>query len=304
MTRLFERVTGVRAGWLDRSDRGVIRATGSDRVRFVNGMVSNDVEQLSPGQGCAALLLDRKGHVLSDLWVLAEDESLLIDTAAGTVDEVASVLEKHVIADDVQIEKLDWGQRAFEGSGIDDWLAENGLPQPTRDRFEVDAAGRIWLGGGVLSSGGARVLGPHESLDELCAGLPAIDDAAAEILRVELARPRYGVDVGPRNFPLEARLDAAISETKGCYIGQEIIARLIARGAVNRFLVQLASDAPVSVGDEIRSGATRVGAVTSVAVSPERGPLALGYVRRAESDPGSELEIAGVRARVVEPAES
>ncbi len=306
MGELFERVTGSRAGWMDHSGRGVIRATGGDRVRFLNGMLSNDIEALGACESCYATLLDRKGHVLSDLFVLNLGEQILVDTAAGTGDEVFGVLGKHVVADDVELENLSaaWGQTSFEGPGARDWLAEHGLSRPEPGHLEIDETGRVWLGGGALSDDGARVLGPRDSLRGLADGLPQLEAAAAEILRVEWLRPRYGVEVGPRNFPLEARMDAAISETKECYIGQEIIARLISRGAVNRFLVQLATDEPVSVGDEIRSGSARVGAVTSVAVSPERGPLALGYVRRAESEPGTALEVGGVGARVVEPTGS
>jgi folate-binding protein YgfZ len=303
MIELFERVTGARAGWLDHSDRGLVRATGGDRVRFLNGMVSNDVEGLGPGDSCYATLLDRKGHVLSDLYVMDVGEAILIDAAPGTGDEVFDVLGKHVIADDVELENLSasWGEFAFEGPGARSWLAERQRPCPEPSHLEVDDAGRLWLGGGALSDQGVRVLGPHDTLAALCDGLPQIEPGAAEVLRVEWFRPRYGVDVGPRNFPLEARMDAAISETKGCYIGQEIIARLISRGAVNRFLVQLQTERPVAVGDEIRAGSTRVGSVTSVAESPERGALALGYVRRAESEPGTALEVGGVGAKVVEP---
>ena len=306
MGELFERVTGSRAGWMDHSGRGAIRATGGDRLRFLNGMLSNEVEALGAHESCYATLLDRKGHVLSDLFVLNLGEPILLDTAAGTGDEVFAVLDRHVVADDVELENLSaaWGQSSFEGPGARDWLAEQGWPRPEPGHLEIDETGRVWLGWGALSDAGVRVLGPRDSLPGPGDGLPQLDAAAAEILRVEWFRPRYGVDVGPRNFPLEARMEAAISDTKDCYIGQEIIARLVARGAVNRFLVQLATDEPVSVGDEIRSGSTRVGSVTSVAVSPERGPLALGYVRRAESEPGTALEVAGVGARVVEPPRS
>jgi folate-binding protein YgfZ len=301
---LFEHVTGGRAGWLDPGSRGLIRATGSDRVRFLNGMVSNDVEALASGEACWATLLDRKGHVLSDLWVLALSDAILLDTAAGTGDEVFGMLDRHLIADDVALENLSesWGARVFEGPDCRDQLRELGHPVPAPSRVELDDEGRIWLGAGALSADGVRVLAPRTALPEPGGSLPRIEDGAAEILRVERARPLYGVDVGPRNFPLEGRMDAAISDTKGCYIGQEIIARLISRGAVNKFLVQLSTERAVSVGDEIRAGATKVGAVTSVAESPERGPLALGYVRRAESEVGTALDVGGVPARVVEPA--
>lgn len=302
MSDRFERVTGAAAGWLDHATRGRIVARGRDRARFLNGMLSNDVEALESGRGCWATLLDRKGHVLSDLEVVNLGESILLDTAAGTGAAVLEILDKHVVADDVEFEDhgASWGSLSFEGPGARAFLSARAHPAPEPDRAEVDDEDRVWLGGGALSDEGVRVYGPADRLDGLCEGLSRIDDGAAEILRVERAIPRYGVDVGPRNFPLEARMDAAISDTKGCYIGQEIIARLISRGAVNRFLVPLAVDGDAEPGDEIRAGRTRVGQVTSVVRSPDLGTRALGYVRRAESEPGTELEIGGVAARVLD----
>ncbi len=305
MPGLFELVAGSDAAFIDRSDRGLVRATGGDRIRFLNGMISNDLAPLGAGEACLATLLDRKGHVLSDLFALVEEDAVLLDTAPGTADEVCNVLEKHVIADDVELENLGavWDGLSFEGPGARERLVRLGHPVPNLGAFAVDDASRRWLGGGAFapwSSAGVRVLGPAESLHELRGAFPELAQDAAEILRVEIGAPRYGVDVGPRNVPLEARLDAAISETKGCYVGQEIIARLISRGAVNRFLVRLSTDERVMPGATIRSGTTRVGSVTSAVVSPASGPLALGYVRRAESGPGTRLEIEGVAATVLE----
>ncbi|MBW2282013.1 MAG: folate-binding protein YgfZ [Deltaproteobacteria bacterium] len=302
---LFEKLGGADAVFIDRADRGLVRATGGDRIRFLNGMLSNDLAPLAAGQACIATLLDRKGHVLSDLFALVEGDAVLLDTAPGTVEEVFSVLEKHVIADDVELSNLggDWDGLSFEGPGARARLEALGHPTPRLAEFEVDDASRRWLGGGAFapwSAEGVRVLGPAGSLDGLRAAFPELAGAAAEILRVEIGAPRYGVDVGPKNFPLEARLDVAISETKGCYVGQEIIARLISRGAVNRFLVRLSTEALVTPGATIRSGATRVGAVTSAVESPASGPLALGYVRRAEAAPGTRLDVEGVPATVLE----
>ena len=128
--------------------------------------------------------------------------------------------------------------------------------------------------------------------------LPRIPADAAEILRVEAAVPRIGAEIGERTLPPEARLEPAISYTKGCFVGQEIVARLRSRGGVNRLLVRLRAERPLAVGARVRRGDVVVGAVTSAVVSPASGPLALAYVRTDAAEPGTELGVDDVRAFV------
>jgi len=303
MPGLFESVTGETTARLDLPDRGLLRVRGADRVRFLNGMISNDVETLKPGESCLATLLDRKGHVLADLYALRDADVVWLDVCPGRVDVVRELLDKYVIADDVEIEDCpSIRQRAIEGPGARDWLAAQGYGVPEAGRFELDDAGRTWLGGGALTPEGIRVFAQAESLDGVAAGLPEVSAEAAEILRIEAGIPRWGVDVTDRNFPLEARLDHALSRTKGCYVGQEIIARLISRGAVNKQLVRLETGRLALAGATVTSGGTRVGTVTSAAVSPVSGPIALAYVRTAELDSGANLEVDGDAARAIGPA--
>jgi folate-binding Fe-S cluster repair protein YgfZ len=152
----FETVTGGRAALRDLSDRGLVRVTGADRVRFLNGMLSNDVAKLAAGDACASLLLDRKGHVLADLWVLAEPDAILLDVAPGHEAELASVLEKHIIADDVALASLshESGQLGLEGPGArdaGDWRGSGASAERAEllGRVALRRLGRQPLGDGL-----------------------------------------------------------------------------------------------------------------------------------------------------------
>ena len=282
-------------------ERGKLRLEGGDRVRFLEGMVSNEVSSLGPGETCYATVLNRKGRILSDLVVLALEDALLLDTAAGRAATVAEALDRHLIADDVKIEDLStrWGHIAIEGPGAAELLSERELPCPAPGRFVVVSRGDslIAVGGGSLTCEGVQWLGPSGPIAELAKELSPRPLSAdhVEVLRIEAFLPRYGADMTERCFPSEARLEErAVSHTKGCYIGQEIVARIHSRGAVNRFLCKIRTEAPVSPGDEIRVGSTPVGTITSAASSAATGPVALGYVRKAESEPGTALDVGGI----------
>ncbi len=307
MTSLFETVTGSRAGLRDLSARGLVRATGADRARFLNGMLAADVGRLQPGQALPALQLDRKGHVLAELWVLAETEALLLDVAPGAEAELTAVLEKHIVADDVVLTSLsaELGQLGVEGPEARDALARLGvgLPAPGRlQRVPFGDESLLVVAGGSLGEEGARVIGRRSALPRLreALALAALSDASIEALRIEAAIPALGRDVTARNFPQEARLERAFSLAKGCYVGQEIVARIASRGAVNRLLVKLRTRALVAPESEIRVGDTVVGQVTSSAVSPASGPIALGYVKVAEARPGVGVEIGAVTGEIVD----
>ncbi len=302
--RDFERLCGASAAWLDLSERGRIAASGADRARFLDGMLTCEVARLEGGAGADGLLLDRKGHVLATLRVLARRDALLLDTAPGTGGAVLAALAKLIVADDVALSDLGeaWSTAAVEGPGAAGAFARIGAPLPEPERG-LERAGVVWWRAGEITAEGVRVLGPRDAVREVerRLALPRLAPSAAEVLRVAAFVPRYGVDVGERNFPQEARLESALSYTKGCYVGQEIVARIRSRGQVNRLLVQLRADAPVTGGASIRSGDREVGSVTSAALSPTLGPLALGYVRADLAVTGTELSIDGVRAVVVYP---
>ncbi len=306
MAELFETLTGVTAAYRELGERGLLRLTGADRVRFLNGMLSNDVSTLAPGQTCYALQLNRKGRILADLVVLVLDDSVMLDTAAGTSSEVKEILERHVVADDVVLEDWseDWGALGLEGPGVGDALEREGLARPEPGRFERaewEGAELLLLREGSLTPEGVQVLGPREALAGLPSslGLEPLAEDAQEVLRIEAFLPLHGIDMTDRNFPAEARLERAVSYTKGCFIGQEIVARIRSRGAVKRFLAQIRAEAPLEAGATIRVGGTDVGRITSAAVSLVAGPVALGYVRAAEATPGTSLDLDGVAGVIV-----
>jgi folate-binding protein YgfZ len=300
---LFEQVTGISAGVVDLGARGRHRASGGDRIRFIDGMVTNAVEALGDGQACRALLLDRKGRILSDLEVIRLEPALWIETAEGTGASVRETIERHLVADDVEIEDLaeGWSELAIEGPGAAEAVRAAGgeAPAPGEARAGGD---RIWLGGGAVGAEGARLLAPRTEVDAFRSALdlPAVAKPELEILRVEAYRPAYGVDTNDRTFPAEAPYREAVSFTKGCYIGQEIVARVDSRGSVNRQLVKLGTAAPVAPGSAISQEGAAVGAVTSAVSSPRSGPLALGYVKTALAERGAKLEVEGVAAVVLE----
>lgn len=301
----FQAIAGAGAARWDGGGREMLRATGTDRVRFLNGMLTADIAAFGSGAVTYAAQLDRRGHVLADLYVLAEDDALLLDLPPGRGPVVRELIEKHVIADDVEIEDLSgaWSEVAFEGPGA---RAALGVEVPEPGRFRPGADGVLWVGGGLLTREGVRALGPSPAVAALArdTAVVELDAEAVELLRIQRFVPACGIDVGERNFPAEARLEGAVSYTKGCYIGQEIVARIHSRGAVNRLLVQLRTEAPVRSGDAIRAGGRTAGAITTAASrTPPAGATALGYVRRQWAAPGTELQVgdAEVPARVLGP---
>jgi tRNA-modifying protein YgfZ len=300
---LFPRVVGSSAACLP-LERAAFRAAGADRVRFLNGMLSNDVAALAPGRAQRALLLTRKGRILAELTVAAREQDLFLETAAGQLATALETLGRYIIADDVQLDPFT-GLRALaiEGPGAAPVLTGAGFPAPAPGTCEL-VGDEVWLGGGGVTTEGVRVFAVPARLAEISTmlALPVLAPEHAELLRIEAFLPTYGVDMSEDHFPQEARLEqATVSFRKGCYIGQEIVARIASRGGVNKLLVQLRSAAEVAPGDEIRAEGRAIGNVTSAARLPDGGGLALGYVKLAHADPGSALEVGATTAVVVGP---
>ena len=305
MAEFFETVVGARTALRRLPGRGLLRVTGADRVRFLNGMLTADVAKLASGQACPALQLDRKGHVQAELWVLADPDALLLDIAPGLEAELAQVLEKHVIADDVALASLSdsVAQLALEGPGARDAARAVGGAEPSPGHFaraEFAGASVLWLAEGSVTADGLRAIAPREVAAELASalGLPELDDSAAELLRIDAALPLFGRDVGARNFPQEARLERALSFTKGCYIGQEIVARIQSRGAVNRVLVKLETERPVEAGAEVVHDGRAIGQVTSSAPLPSGRGIALAYLKVEHAGAGQRVAVGGVEGAV------
>jgi folate-binding protein YgfZ len=302
-------------GLINQSGRAVLRLTGPDRQSFLQGMVSNDVSALTPGQGCHAAFLDTTGHLLADLTIHALPEALFIETDAACAARFAETLDKYLIMEDVEIHDVsrEWAIFSVLGEGASavhtqfgGWMMPDlpprgntliSLPNGTSGmlvrRPEDSPSGfDLWLPA-------ASAADVRERLIE--SGAAPIGAETAEILRVEAGQPAWGQELNESILLPEADMTDAVSYTKGCYIGQEIVARLHARGHANRALrgFVLGHDAPVPhPGDTLHvpedgpDAGREVGRITSAVASPkfEGRALCLAYIRKEYFAPGTSLD--------------
>ncbi len=304
-----DRVLREGCALVDRSERGKLLLTGSEAREFLQGQVSNDVERLAAGEGCFAAFLTHKGKMLGLLRILATEDALFIDTERASLQELFNLLRRTRIGRDVELHKRTLERFLLSLVGPEADRAA-GLPEGVLGEAEGAHALRE-LGGArvrlVRTDAGLDVIGDAEDrervLDALAAaGAVEVPEAVAEVVRVEAGRPRYGVDLDDSVIPQEAGLnERVVSFTKGCYVGQETVARLFYRGKPNRHLRGLKLSAPAEPGTVLRLGDREVGKLGSVALSPVHGPIALALVRR-EAGPGDELAVGdeGATARVVD----
>jgi folate-binding protein YgfZ len=268
---------------VDRSERGKLAVTGPEAKSFLQGLVSNDVESLTPGHGCYAAVLTPKGKMLGDLRVLDTGEELLLDCERVALQGIFNVLWRGRVGLDVEIDKRTLQMALLSVVGVR-------LAGPAEhDNVRTTVAGKPVVA--VTTDLGTDVFCWADDLEAVRAEFPPGDEAAFEVLRVEAGRPRYGLDLDDSVIPQEAGLnDRAVSFTKGCYVGQETVARLHYRGKPNRHLRGLRLSAPAEPGAEIRLGEKVVGRLGSVVVSPRHGPIALALVRR-EAAPGDVVTV-------------
>jgi folate-binding protein YgfZ len=275
-----------RCGLVDRSERGKLLLTGAGAPEFLQGQVSNDVEALEPGTGCYAAFLTQKGKMLGDLRVLALSGGLWLDTERIALQALFNLIRRFSVGFEVELHKRTLERVLFSLIGPDARRVAAAEDLPA-----VEHSHRFQQLGGV----DVRVVATDLGLDVIAdadagpalrealtrAGAEPVDEAAAEIVRVESGRPRYGVDLDETTIPQEAGLnERAVSFSKGCYVGQETVARLFYRGKPNRCLRGLSLSAPAAPGDSVMLGERIVGKVSSVALSPARGPLGLALLRR------------------------
>ena len=293
------------AGLVDRSGRPRLVVRGGEAAEFLQGQLTNDVEALAPGEGCYAALLDRKGKVQADMRVLriGEDE-FLIDTEPETGDLLARHLGTYNVGRDAAVERDDSGGALLSLLGpLAPKLAGDAPLGPEHahaERFVAGAACRV-----IATDAGADLLVPADAVAAVTAHLLAegaqpVSEDAADIARVETGRPRVGREIGPQTMPAEAAIDErAVSFTKGCYIGQETVARLHYKGKPNRHLRRLRPSEPVAAGDPVLAGDREVGVIGTAVISPAEGPLALAILRR-EVEPGDEVRVGDGVVAVVE----
>jgi tRNA-modifying protein YgfZ len=324
-------------GLLDRSERGKLALTGSGAVEFLNGQVTNELAGLRPGEGRYAAFLTHKGKMLGDLRILAVGEDpeappseLLLDTERVALQALFDMIRRFKVGYEVELHKhtLERGLLSLMGPNSREIAAgaadlhmgaeastlpetehaheTSGLTENEHAHISARIAGlpvRLIAtdaaGVDVLCASDDRDA-VHDALEQ--AGAHPVSEQAAEIVRVERGRPRYGVDMDDTTIPQEAGLnERAVSFTKGCYVGQETVARLHYRGRPNRHLRGLRLSAPAAPGEELRLGERPVGRLGSVAISPTHGPIALALVRR-EAQPGASVSVGedGASATVVE----
>ena len=295
------------AALLDRSERGKLRVTGPEAVDYLQGQLTNDLEGLGPGQGCYAALLDRKAHVVADARVLVKDDdgsfAVWLDTETIALEPLHKHLATYKVGREVEIEDVtdDRAILSLLGPGATE-VAGTGPLSPENSHKSIEVAGARCAA--VATAEGIDLICDAGSADQLReklieAGAVAISEEAAEIARVEAGLPRYGREITAELMPAEAGIvDRAVDFEKGCYIGQEPVARLHYRGKPNRSLRSLRLSAPAEDGEVLRMGDKEVGRIGTAVISPRVGPIALAVIRR-EAEPGATLTV-GENGRTAE----
>jgi folate-binding protein YgfZ len=296
VTSEYELVTEA-AGLVERPERAMFVVRGGEAADFLQGQVSNDVEALAPGRGCYAAILNHKGKLRTDLRVLRGSDFFWLDTEAIGHAVLRHMLDTYSLGRDVRWEDVGAGHTLLSliGPGADDLLEE---PPPAAEHAFVDNGAGLW----VRTDLGIDLLGSSARAEQLRGelGIEEVSGEVAECLRIESGRPRLGFDMDAETIPQEAGInERAVDFEKGCYVGQETVARLHYKGKPNRHLRGLLLSEPAERRAEILLGDKVVGRVGSACVSPRLGPIALALVRR-EAAPGDTVLVDGAQARVAE----
>jgi folate-binding protein YgfZ len=312
--RAEHRAVRAAVGVVDRARWGVLELTGADRVSFLNGMVSNDVKRLAPGQGAAAAFLDARGRVQALLTVLAEADRHLVLLPGGTAAKTRDALENFHFAERVEIRDASEEHATFLLAGpatatLVERLAARPLPEGPWDHAEVLVAGRrarLVRGGGETGEAEAWLLSRREDGAALWQAIVAAEArpvglTALDVLRVEAGTPWFGHDADDSTLLPEIPCESLVSATKGCYIGQEVVVRIRDRGHVNRHLrgLVLDGDTVPRPRDRVLAGDAEVGHVTTATWSFGLGrPIALAFVRRQHAEPDTPVTVRSGEANV------
>jgi tRNA-modifying protein YgfZ len=303
-----DRAVREACGLLDRSERGKLAFTGTQAKELLNGQLTNDIEALTPGTGCYAALLNPKGKMLGDARVLDTAGEVWLDTERSALQAIFNVLHRANLGFDAELHKRTLQCGLLSLVGPDARRVAGAEAEALPDAEHANAATAIdgIAARAIVTDVGVDLICDAEQTAALTAALTArgartVPEATAEVLRVERGRPRYGVDLDDATIPQEAGLnERAVSFTKGCYVGQETVARLFYKGKPNRHLRGLRLSAPVEPGTELTAaGGKVVGRLGSVVVSPAHGPIGLALVRR-EVEPGAEVAAGPASATVLE----
>ncbi|HJO04788.1 MAG TPA: glycine cleavage T C-terminal barrel domain-containing protein [Acidobacteriota bacterium] len=286
--------------------RAYLSVTGDERLAFLHRLLSANVEALQPGDNAPGLLLDTRGKVQASLNLWLREEAVLIASDEAVISSVAEQLGRYVLRSAVQVVATPLVSLAFVGPGHGAVAGALGLELPATPR--QPAGGGTWrsVRTGRLP-GSFEIASPEADAIELWNAACELGDESArpagrsvsEVLRVEAGVPEHGAELTGNELPQEARLEHAVDFEKGCYLGQETVARIHFRGQVSRLLCGLRLEAAVEPGATLSSGGRGVGNVTSAVVSECHGRIGLGYVRRELADPDMELRVGdGSTARV------
>ena len=278
-------------GLVERPDRGLLIVSGPDAADYLQGQLTNDTEAIEPGEWIYAALLDRKGHMQADMRVLrpGDGPDLWLDLEPEGVAAASRHLQMYKIGREVEV-----------ADASDEYVLLSLIgPRATEFARAVEATA-------LRTDQGVDLIVPIAERDDVHAALTGagaveVSPEAAEIVRIEAGRPRFGAEMGTETMPAEAGIvEQAVSFTKGCYIGQETVARLHYKGKPNRHLRGLRFSGPAQPGERLVLGEKEVGAVGSAALSPALGPIGLAILRR-EAEPGTTVAVGedGVTAEVV-----
>ncbi len=301
-------------GLIDLSFRGKIEVTGKDRVSFLHNVFSNDIKSLGLGTGCYATLLDAQGRILVDTTVYAFANSFLLETESGLEKKIIQSLEKLHVNEDVRLKDVtqDWILISLQGPKAEALVGAL-IHGPVMVSGEFHHTNFTLLGipatlihRSITGEKGFHLLIPKEKGEPLVKrivemgklyGLSPVGFGAYEILRIEAGIPRYGIDMDEKVMLPETGLETvAASETKGCYPGQEVVARIKTYGGLNRKLSGLSFDTLKGLprpGDRVLNGKEEIGFVTSACHSPTLGKgVALAYLKKGQFEPGRQVSIS------------
>jgi folate-binding protein YgfZ len=298
-------------GAYDLGFRAKLSLTGGDRVRWLNGMVTNNVRDLAPGHGLYAFLLNPQGRIHGDLYAYNRGESIVVDTDRSQSEKILATFDHYIIMDDVEVKDVtdEVSAVGIGGPRGREVLIAAGFSVPEIQSLQMQSVTwqsmecslvcgeqgnwEIW----VASSGVKKL---WDAL--LAARARPVGFEALEVHRIESGIPAYGIDIRDRDLPQETEQERALNFNKGCYIGQEIVERIRSRGAVHRKFTGFVLNGTVATGSKVVSNGKEVGEITSIAEFPMAGDkrIALGYIRREVGTPGREVMVGSIGATVVQ----
>lgn len=313
-------------GIFDLGFRSRLALTGGDRVRWLNGMVTNNIRDLATGLGAYAFLLNPQGRILGDMYAYNLGESLVVETDRSQVEKIVATFDHYIIMDDVEVTDISGKQTTLGLAGPNSRSLLNavGIEVPELQPLRMITAQcscdcdcvkcTVVRGEDAPQESYEIWLDPKDVLKTwqalIAAGATPVGSEALEMQRIVAGIPLLGVDIRERDLPQETEQMRALNFNKGCYVGQEIVERIRSRGNVHRkftgFLVEGAE--PIAAGAKILAGEKEAGEITSSAVigtASGQRTLALGYIRREVGVPGREVLIGAARAAVIQlPLES